>query len=217
MSNPEHPDRHFADLEPEFGDVIDILRSGPLESPSEAPGPEVWNRIATELGGAMETVPVPSESADRRSGSAEVVSLAGRRVRNRRMAIALGVAAAILLVAVPLTLALRGNGPDGTADLVALGTFDGSGRAELNGRRLTVELDGPEAGAGSFYELWLLDLEGEELRDLVSLGRVTADGTFAVPDDIDLNEFDVVDVSIEPDDGNPDHSGDSILRGGLTT
>ncbi len=45
---------------------------------------------------------------------------------------------------------------------------------------------------------------------------MAADGTFEVPDDVDLDRFDVVDVSVEPDDGDPTHSGASILRGDLT-
>jgi hypothetical protein len=37
-----------------------------------------------------------------------------------------------------------------------------------------------------------------------------------VPDGVDTAEFPVVDVSAEADDGDPAHSGDSIVRGTLT-
>jgi hypothetical protein len=40
-------------------------------------------------------------------------------------------------------------------------------------------------------------------------------GTFAVPAGLDLDRFRLVDVSDEPRDGNPAHSGDSIVRGAL--
>ena len=41
------------------------------------------------------------------------------------------------------------------------------------------------------------------------------DGVFAVPDDVDLAEYPLVDVSQEPFDDDPEHSGDSIVRGPL--
>jgi hypothetical protein len=36
-----------------------------------------------------------------------------------------------------------------------------------------------------------------------------------VPADVDLRDYVLVDVSQEPLDGNPAHSGDSIVRGQL--
>jgi len=38
---------------------------------------------------------------------------------------------------------------------------------------------------------------------------------FPLPDDLDLAAYPVVDISEEPFDGNPGHSGDSIVRGVL--
>ena len=38
-----------------------------------------------------------------------------------------------------------------------------------------------------------------------------------LPADLDLAEFPLVDVSVEPLDGNPTHSGDSVARGELTS
>ncbi|MEM9566317.1 MAG: anti-sigma factor, partial [Actinomycetota bacterium] len=123
-------------------------------------------------------------------------------------------------VAVPVGLAIGGSGdPDRRADLLALSEFGGTGEAELDGRDLNVRFDGEAAPEGSFYELWLLDFDdAEELVGLESLGQieVSADGSYQIPDGIDLDEFDVVDVSVELDDGNPEHSGVSILRGDLT-
>jgi len=50
---------------------------------------------------------------------------------------------------------------------------------------------------------------------LVSLGPVRADGTYDLPPGLDPAQFPVVDVSVEPLDGDPTHSGDSVLRGEL--
>ena len=212
-------DPGFAELEQDFGEVMAILREGPVSPPDETPDESVWLAIANGVGGDIgaEATRLDRERSERAATEvvAPVVSLEDRRSRGRRFAIMTAVAAAILLVAVPVGLALGGDGNGRTAELLALGGFEGGGTAELNGRTLAVDLDGVDAPAGSFYELWLLDLDGEELRDLRSLGRVGPDGSYAVPEDVDLDRFSVVDVSIEPDDGNPDHSGDSVLRGPL--
>ena len=239
----EHRDADYAELEAEFGEVMGLLRAGLGEAPSERPSEDVWRAIAAGAGSdlsaraAGQAGPPLAEAADpsdqpttddgapatapsaEAGGSAEVVSLASRRSVGRRLAVLTAVAAAILLVGIPLALAL-GDDDDGgpsplRAELASLGGFGGAGSAQLEGRTLAVDLEGLDAPAGSFYELWLLDLDGDDLQDLRSLGRVGGDGTFTVPEDVDLDRFTTVDVSIEPDDGNPDHSGDSVLRGDL--
>lgn len=218
MSTPE-----YDELEAEFGEVMSILRDGVPEVPTEKPSDAVWDAITAELGPAVAPPqPAPSEREHLESvpgtgaanGVAEVRSITSARSWSRPLAMVAG-AAAVLLVGVPLYLSTVGDDPTQRAELAALEGFDGSGEAEVAGRDLNVRFDGSDAPDGSFYELWLLDLEGE---DLVSLGEVevAADGSFVVPEGIDLDEFDVVDVSLEPDDGDPTHSGVSILRGGLT-
>ena len=42
-----------------------------------------------------------------------------------------------------------------------------------------------------------------------------ADGIYTVPADVDPGEFPIVDVSVEPPDGDPTHSGVSLARGEL--
>jgi hypothetical protein len=79
-------------------------------------------------------------------------------------------------------------------------------------RVLVVTLDG-DGGDDGYHEVWLID---REVTRLVSLGVLTgAEGRFTVPPGLDLGEFPVVDVSDEPYDGDPAHSGDSIIRGVL--
>jgi hypothetical protein len=223
VSTPE-----YDELEEEFGEVMALLRGGLPETPTDRPGDGVWASIAAELG---QPVGVPNLHGDAVAGGVGVagggdggsvvrdISSARSRRWGRPVAL-LTAAAAVLLVAVPLALAFGGGGEDPIrrADLAALGGWEGQGQAELVDHDLTVSVDGGPAPDGAFYELWLLDLDGDELRALHSLGRlgIADDGTFVVPDDVDLDRFDVVDISIEPDDGNPDHSGQSILRGGLT-
>jgi hypothetical protein len=75
-----------------------------------------------------------------------------------------------------------------------------------------VALDADVAG-DVVREVWLLT---PEVDGLISLGYLTgASGEFIVPDSVDLDRFSVVDISAEPLDGDPTHSGDSIVRGAL--
>lgn len=95
------------------------------------------------------------------------------------------------------------------------------------GGRLTLVVDldtrsesgsgsGSESGSGAgspLREVWLMrpDLSG-----LVSVGFLDGDrGRFVVPSGVDPGDYPLVDVSAEADDGNPQHSGDSIVRGTL--
>ena len=186
---------------PEFAELGALLRQGPSAVSDEAPPASLWAGIEAAL--EVEGAPV--------------VQLAHRRLlRARRTAIAVAAVAAVGLIGVPLGLALRSASPDPVvADLAALEGFEGSGRAELTGRDLEVALQGLEPVKGEFYELWLLRLDGGELTDLKALGTIDDEGEFHIDDDVDLSKFNVVDVSLEPDDGNPKHSGVSVLRGEL--
>lgn len=95
--------------------------------------------------------------------------------------------------------------------------WDASGRATVEEssdgvRSIVVDVDGT-APDDAVREVWLIrpDASG-----LVSLGLMDGSSTrFALPADIDLAEYPIVDVSAEPLDGRPAHSGDSIVRGEL--
>ncbi len=67
--------------------------------------------------------------------------------------------------------------------------------------------------ADGFFEVWLL---GEETGSMVSLGPLRGDGRYAIPAGVDIAVFPTVDVSVEPPDGDPTHSGNSLLRGTLS-
>jgi hypothetical protein len=81
-------------------------------------------------------------------------------------------------------------------------------------RKVLVDVADSVASAG-LREVWLLTADAS---GLVSVGLLDgASGRFSIPAGIDLTEYPVVDVSAEPEDGNPAHSGDSIVRGTLRT
>lgn len=135
---------------------------------------------------------------------------------------ALAGAFAAVLVAAGIGIGIGLGGEDGesanarSVDLAPL-EADGSvasGVLTLEGGGSEAELtvDGlPESGSG-YYELWLLDDDGET----VSLGsfKVGADGkaTASVSLPVDPENYRSFDVSIESDDGDPAHSGNSVLR-----
>jgi anti-sigma-K factor RskA len=99
-----------------------------------------------------------------------------------------------------------GGSARGTATILA-----GDGRARVTVRGLEPSAD------GGFYELWLLN----SADDLVALGsfRVPASGEaeVTVPLPADPDGFAALDISAEPADGNPAHSGRSVLRAPLRT
>jgi anti-sigma-K factor RskA len=129
-------------------------------------------------------------------------------------------AVALLLLAVGAGGALiagsRDSEPGRTLTLAPLGQGAGEGKVRLAraGGRATLVVSGlGRSRPGEFYELWLLSPPG----DLVSLGsfRVGAGGraTLEVPLPVDPSRYRFLDVSVEPDDGDPSHSARSVLRG----
>ncbi len=69
-------------------------------------------------------------------------------------------------------------------------------------------------GEDGFHEVWLINLDGNRM---VALG-VLADGDtgeFQVPRGLLDAGYRIVDISVEPDDGDPTHSGESLARGEL--
>lgn len=78
---------------------------------------------------------------------------------------------------------------------------------------LVVQASGLPATDG-YYEVWLL---APDATSMVSVGMLDSSegGTFQLPAGLDLNQFPVVDISLEHFDGDATHSADSILRGQL--
>lgn len=190
--------------------VVATARDVQAEDVPVAPPPQVWDAVVAELGIRN----VHDDLAVRRARP----TLAGRF---GWIALAAAVVVGIALGAVG-TAVLGGGEPDdspGTvvarADLEPLPERAGSGVAEVLGsgdeRELAVEVSGLTGDADGFYEVWLLDKDAQRL---VSLGVLRGDrGQFPLPATVDVAEYPVVDVSIEPVDGNPAHSGDSVVRG----
>jgi hypothetical protein len=88
-------------------------------------------------------------------------------------------------------------------------------RSLNGGHQLRVTVDGAATAGDARREVWLVYGGGT---GLVSLGTLDdSSGVFTVPDHVSIRENDLVDVSEEPRDGDPAHSGDSIVRGALVS
>ncbi|MET0828573.1 MAG: anti-sigma factor [Microbacterium sp.] len=188
---------------------------GELEVPPEA----VWARIAEELSlGAVSTEQAPAVSE--RPTDAPDAAPARRSVALRIWALA---ASLVLVAGVGLgawafsqraslteiaeaTLAPFPDHPTAAGTAIVEERPDGS-------FEVRVELSA-DAAPDTFREVWLITADASAL---VSLGVLEGTAqTFAVPADVDLRDYVLVDVSQEPVDGDPNHSGDSIVRGELT-
>jgi hypothetical protein len=152
-----------------------------------------------------------------------------RRGRSLVLRPVIAVAASVLLLAAGLLAgrALWGGDDGGDGSSVAAQKIElrsigrpnagAAGVAELTarpGENARVRVSGLRPSAdGEFYELWLLGDEGK----LVSLGsfNVPKSGVaeLKVPVPVDAKSFRYLDVSREPADGDPAHSGISVLRG----
>ena len=225
--------------------AADAMRDDPTLREVMTPADRVWDRIAVSAGvvtteeRAMHkasTSKMPVQAAGTRDGTleADVDELAdGRgpdgqgRPRSRRRFVVQVMAAAVIgiLCGSLFTWALTGRDDDGgsndeatvaTSDLVGIDGHTTSGVASFaetpTGGELTIDLEAEDAGDG-FIQAWLLD---EKTGGMVALGVVDGNtGTFAVPQDLDLAAFNQIDISLEPYDGNPEHSAVSLARGPL--
>lgn len=143
------------------------------------------------------------------------------RDRNRFMAVAAAVVVAILGAGLFAALTANSGAVVAEAAIVAdelpvQGADPGVARiVERDGEfRLELDLDPEqlETLGDGFVEVWLIDTD---VVGMHSLGIVEGQTSFPLPDGLDPEDFPVVDLSIEPIDGDPTHSGASILRGVL--
>lgn len=208
---------HCTDEVAALGGVVTLAREADVTL--VAPAPQVWTRIEAELG----LTPVASEAPAGPAGSGSVDAVVVPMPR-RRLAwgwVAGAAAAGVVIGGIGVGWAQsRDTGPETIVASAALAplpgwTAEGTARVEVDSdgeRVLVVDVEDGEADDG-FREVWLLrpDVSG-----LVSLGTLTgSSGRFDLPAGLDLDEFSVVDVSLEQFDGDPAHSGDSIVRGAL--
>jgi hypothetical protein len=148
-----------------------------------------------------------------------VVPLRPRRSRLALLTAAAAIAGAVVGAGVVALIERdEGGATIAAVELDPIEDADASGTASLierdGDRVLQVDLDAPDLEDG-YYELWLLD---RDVQGMVPVGVVhSGRNDVVLPSGLDLGEFPLVDVSVEPLDGNPAHSGVSVVRGELDT
>lgn len=194
----------------ELRQVVSVGRASGGPEALQTPPPRVWQAISEQL--ASEPVPLkrPEPAAPRRRWAGLVAAAAaGILIGGGAVAVITGQDTPETVVA-SAQLAPMPDGPD----------RGGSAEATLNrtdaGYTVTVKASGV-AGPEGFYEVWLLDPENSGLIALGSIAAGEQNATFPVPDGVDLEAFNAVDISDEPLDGDPTHSTVTVLRGTLET
>jgi hypothetical protein len=238
MSDPFDPQLRSDD--DGFDDLAALRAIGrglPTDEPEwDTPPDDLWARIEAEAFGVGQTpaaeptgtaptstAPTPPPVTGVGGGSADdttVVPFPGPDQRKRRWLLPVAAVAAAALIVVGI-ITVNATRPGDEPELIASVTLDvlgdaGSGRAELvNADGVTqIRLETADLDAGDgFLEVWVID---PSVTKLVSLGPLRPDGIYDLPAGLDPADFPIVDISVEPVDGDPTHSGNSVLRGQLT-
>lgn len=215
---------HVASLREALG-----LLAAASEHTLEPPPARVWSAIAAEIaaeGDASGPTPAGSVSPSA-DPTASVIRLDDRR-RGVPSWLATTAAAVTLVLGLGVGWQLAGQPDDpaapqatvlGTAALASLDETQadrGSAEVRRQDGRIVLhveaqELGGPDVSAG-VREVWLINVDGTRMVSLGLLARGES-GDFDFPQKLLDEGYRIVDISYEPDDGDPVHSGTSLARG----
>ena len=190
----------------------------------------LWRQIAAAVeADARPTVAVqpPTRWYAGRGGPAQAYPGWGGAWR-RTTLVAAAAAAAGVVATLGMVRALDQPAPPAqvaaSAALTAMSGAPGGARGEARvlgdaggggGERLHLHLTGLPLRPG-YYEVWLINPDTGKMVSVGVVGEGT-DALLPLPATVDLREYRVVDVSVEEYDGEPAHSGRSMLRGTLTS
>lgn len=209
--------------------TVSIGRSTVALNDLESPPERVWDAVLSDVRALREEEvrAAAASPAAPEPAVSEPPALRRTRTRPRRrsratpLMFALAASLAVVLAVVGVTGLLRPasvvqlasatldafpdhQGAAGSAVVIELA--DGEREVEV-----TLDASVPDDG---FREVWLITADASAL---VSLGTLEGNtGTFPIPAGIDIRDYVLVDISQETVDGDPAHSGDSIVRGELT-
>lgn len=186
--------------------------AAPRPRPAPAPPPpDALGSAPATSPDAPAAIPVPYERRPR---------ALRRRRRRRRIAFVLGLVAVAGIAVAAALIASGGDeapaGPSlvleppagspgsGAAGTATLGSAGGTVAVELTGLARNED--------GEFYAVWLLSAPD----DVLPLGAARADSegsvSIALPLPVEAGAYRYLDVSLEADDGDPSHSGRTVLR-----
>ncbi len=205
-----------------------VARLSSLEGPValRQPRASVWSAIQADIAAESDSDdgPVKPHALRSTDGSADTADeLAARRERKRAGVSPwlVGVAAAAGAVIGGVGVSTLAGTDDAPGEIVAQAPLtDLASEADAGIAYVHTLPDGTEVLVletefepvdGAALEVWLID---PNVEGMISLGHLTPDSTsFVIPAGFDISEFPIVDVSIEPFDGDPTHSGNSVTRG----
>lgn len=211
-AHPDDDDRELLEVEA----LLRSLTEDDLAAP-EPPPASVWAGIQAELAQVEQPTSLDAHRERRRAAGRPLLLAAA--------------AAVVLVVGAVAVIATRGGDQEvvATAQLTwDAGAFDPLGRDATATAEL-IETDGgfelaltdaslpTGLSGGADLELWMIAPQPDGSLDVqpVSLVDASSPGTYRVPRELDPDTYSIVDISIEPRDGDPAHSGRSILRGQL--
>jgi anti-sigma-K factor RskA len=203
----------------ELSRIAELGRNPEHVAPQLVPTEAMWQSIQVQL---ASQAPAATEAAAEPAPSSRTVTELPRRTPRPRSWLLVAAAAVVgLIIGVGVTtVAVRDRVEvTSSAALEALPGQTGQGTAELvsdrGGPELRVQIDAPPT-PDRYREVWLINTDGQRM---YTLGVLPDDGraSYPLPPELagQLQGFTIVDVSIEPYDGNPAHSRQSQVRGSL--
>jgi anti-sigma-K factor RskA len=205
-------------------EVVRLARDGDPGETLQAPPPQVWDRIAAATGVSVPLNTAALNGSALNGSGPSAKAPAGRPPR--RPARALAAVAAGLIIGIGGTIGVAQVVKSPPAHVVArielsplpqFPQWQGTTgtavmRATASQQELVVTLRAP--ARPGFYEVWLLARDGVSM---ISLGDLSAEhtGTFTMPPGVDLRDYSRIDISLQPFNGNTQHSKTSVVRGSL--
>jgi len=201
--------------------VVVVGRStAPTDTLLEPPA-RVWEGIVQATGVGEATAQPPTQSPSVVTPT-NVVPLAKK---SRRSSVLLGVAAGIvgLVVGVGITVAAESTTTTkptvvASVPLQPKSVADAQGTAVISYNKgkppvVTISVRNLPQAHG-YYEVWLMN--AAPLR-FVALGPLNANqrGVFQLPAGLPVRDYGYIDISLQPYNGSPVHSGNSVARGAL--
>jgi anti-sigma-K factor RskA len=191
------------------------------EELAQVPADAIWRSIQGQLASPAPAPAITEVAAEPPPSSPTVTELPRRTPRPRSWLLVAAAAVVGLIIGVGVTTVTVRDQVEVTSRtaLEALPGQSGQGTAEIvrdQGRpELRVQIDAPPT-PDRYREVWLINTDGQRM---YTLGVLPDDGraSYPLPPELagQLQGFTIVDVSIEPYDGNPAHSRESQVRGSL--
>lgn len=174
------------------------------------PPPHLQEAIVADIASRQDAAPTPLRASRHRTA---------RRWTAQPWAAVAAVAAAIAVVAVIMfpraeTRQLRMEGTDLAAGATAIATI----RTTPTGEDITLDVSGLEPPPPDFFYQGWVRQGGEPEDNAVTIGTFHmrgGDDEVTLWAGVDIDDFPVLTVTLEPDDGDPASSGEVVLRGRL--